>query len=274
MNGEYGHLSDENLLLFADGEMSSRRSAEAEAHLAACWECRARRKRLEETVADFVEIHHQALDPRLPPSAGPRALLKARLAESAAQSDRHSWLQQLPFVFARYKLAYLGVMFLVVVCGTVIGRRVLSQVGPASARLRFAAQPVPNRYLTPGVARPVSTTDVCMTEYSDDTRAVPTAIRQRVFQEYGMAGRRAKGYELDYLISPDLGGTDDIRNLWPEPASDAEWNMRAKDDLENRLHQMVCEGSINLSTAQRDLSTDWISAYKRYFRTDRPLKPL
>jgi hypothetical protein len=34
---------------------------------------------------------------------------------------------------------------------------------------------------------------------------------------------------------------------------------------------MVCGGQLDLSTAQRDISTDWIAAYKKYFHTDRPL---
>jgi hypothetical protein len=95
-----------------------------------------------------------------------------------------------------------------------------------------------------------------------------------VLQEYGVAGAQTQGYELDYLISPQLGGTDDIRNLWPEPELSTAWNADAKDALEGRLHQLVCQGKINLATAQRDLATDWISAYKQYFHTDRPIQPL
>jgi hypothetical protein len=44
-----------------------------------------------------------------------------------------------------------------------------------------------------------------------------------------------------------------------------------KDALEDRLHSMVCEGKLDLRTAQRDIATDWIAAYKKYFHTDRPL---
>ena len=44
-----------------------------------------------------------------------------------------------------------------------------------------------------------------------------------------------------------------------------------KDALEEHLHQMVCSGQLDLSTAQRDIATDWIAAYKKYFHTDRPL---
>jgi len=34
---------------------------------------------------------------------------------------------------------------------------------------------------------------------------------------------------------------------------------------------MVCDGQIDLTTAQKDISTDWIAAYKRYFHTEMPL---
>jgi hypothetical protein len=41
-----------------------------------------------------------------------------------------------------------------------------------------------------------------------------------------------------------------------------------KDDLEERLHEMVCTGQLDLTTAQRDIATEWIAASKKYFRTD------
>jgi len=44
-----------------------------------------------------------------------------------------------------------------------------------------------------------------------------------------------------------------------------------KDDLEEHLHEIVCDGELDLYTAQRDIATDWIAAYKKYFHTDRPL---
>jgi hypothetical protein len=33
---------------------------------------------------------------------------------------------------------------------------------------------------------------------------------------------------------------------------------------------MVCAGEMDLATAQRELSQDWIAAYKKYFHTDEP----
>lgn len=96
-------------------------------------------------------------------------------------------------------------------------------------------------------------------------------VRSAVFREYGLADARPEDYEVDYLISPALGGTASIGNLWPEPYSTV-WNAHVKDALEKRLHQMVCNGQIPLATAQHDISTDWIAAYKKYFGTDRPLQ--
>jgi hypothetical protein len=34
---------------------------------------------------------------------------------------------------------------------------------------------------------------------------------------------------------------------------------------------MVCDGSLDLTEAQRQIAADWIAAYKKYFHTDTPL---
>ncbi len=266
MSREYTHLSDEELVLLADGELSLRHAARVNAHLAACWDCRARLRQFEETIVDFVDLHHRTLDSRISPAAGPRAWLSARLAEASAVPRKYSWAEAWRRAFAEENLGYAAAAVLIVLASTIALDHLASR--PSSA-----LQPVPNRQLTPGAFRPVSTSEVCTETYSDDAEVVPAAVKQRVFREYGMAPK-SKNYELDYLISPQLGGTDDVRNLWPEPASASVWNARDKDALENRLHQLVCQNKIELSTAQRDLATDWISAYKKYFHTDRPIEPL
>ncbi len=80
-----GHLSDEDILLVLDGESSRRLARSAQAHLAACWECRSRMGTLEGTIEAFVSLHRRSLDPELPDPKGPTALLRARLAEAAAE---------------------------------------------------------------------------------------------------------------------------------------------------------------------------------------------
>jgi len=101
-------------------------------------------------------------------------------------------------------------------------------------------------------------------------QVVPADLRRRVFQVYGIANADPRAYEVDYLITPALGGADDIRNLWPQSYVSTVWNARVKDALEDRLRDLVCQGQLDLADAQRDISTDWIAAYKKYFQTNQP----
>lgn len=101
---------------------------------------------------------------------------------------------------------------------------------------------------------------------------MPVALQRAVFQEYGISGADPRAYEVDYLITPGLGGADDIHNLWPHSYSSTIWNARVKDALESRLRDMVCDGSLDLSAAQREIAENWIAAYKKYFHTEEPLE--
>ena len=101
---------------------------------------------------------------------------------------------------------------------------------------------------------------------------MPVSLQRKVFEEYGIPRAEPRAYEVDYLITPALGGADDIRNLWPQSNSSAVWNARVKDALEDRLHAMVCDGGLDLVAAQHDISSDWIAAYRKYFNTDEPLE--
>jgi hypothetical protein len=104
-------------------------------------------------------------------------------------------------------------------------------------------------------------------------KIVSAALRKKVFQEYGIEKAEPRAYEVDYLVTPALGGADDIRNLWPHSYSSTAWNARVKDALEDRLREMVCEGSLDLTQAQREMAANWIAAYKKYFHTDKPPGP-
>src|SRR5271156_1966645 len=97
------HLSDEDILLVADGEVSRGRAKQARAHLTACWSCRSRLAELEGTIADFVSLHRRTLDPQLPAANGSRALLKARLAEAASTTS--PWMRFLEWFPAHRAVA-------------------------------------------------------------------------------------------------------------------------------------------------------------------------
>lgn len=121
--------------------------------------------------------------------------------------------------------------------------------------------------LTPGAIHPVSMRDVCAAGEASNDPAVPVPLKQQVWREYGLSDVSARAYAMDYLVTPQLGGAADIRNLWPQPALDTVWNARAKDALEDHLHRLVCSGQLDLSTAQREISQNWVAAYKKYFST-------
>jgi Putative zinc-finger len=268
------HPSDQDLLLTADGELSARRAAQVRAHLVSCWDCRARMAELEKTIVDFARAHRQALDPHLPPIAGPRSLLRAQLIELADQTSPGSWRRLIGFNWGTQTAAYICVaFFLAALIGTFLfqystSREAESTVVPVARGL------VPDRSLTPGATRPVAIGEVCSMAHEDVIRDVPTSLRRKVFEEYGIVNARTDDYEIDYLIAPGLGGSEDIRNLWPQPYTSPIWNAHVKDVLEERLHQLVCSGRLDLATAQRDIATDWIAAYKKYFHTNRPLAAL
>jgi hypothetical protein len=100
---------------------------------------------------------------------------------------------------------------------------------------------------------------------------IPAKLQQLVFEQYGIDGASPDAFEVDYLITPDLGGASSERNLWPEPYHNTVWNARVKDELEVHLKNLVCSGKLDISTAQRDLAGNWVAAYKKYFRTNTPL---
>lgn len=257
------HISDGDLVRAADGELSSQRVAEVAAHLEACWDCRARMADIESTIRGFVRAHHAEFDGQLPPAAGPRALLRARLAELGSESRLRCWKSVVQLGLLR-----AAVVGLVAMAIGILWFRHASQ-RPASVLSDEVA--MPNRSLTPGATRRVTMSEVCSVPQEEVIGDVSVSLRQKVLQEYGIANARPGDYEIDYLIAPRLGGIEDIRNLWPEPYRASVWNARVKDALEERLHEMVCSGQLDLTTAQHDIATDWIAAYRKYFHTNRPL---
>jgi len=270
MPDEDFHLSDQELVLAADGELDVGRAAHVRAHLAACWDCRARMAKIEDTIADFARAYRQSHDSKIPPIEGPRALLKAQMAELAAASNVGSWMRFFQFTPLTRAAVCICLALFVAISGDLLVRHSRAR-GKNSAASAIEPGAIPDRNLTPGVARAVSIGDVCSMAHEEVVREVPASLRQEIFQEYGLQASRAGDYEIDYLIAPGLGGAEDIHNLWPQPYTSRAWNARVKDALEEHLHQLVCAGRVDLPTAQRDIARDWIAAYKKYFHTDRPL---
>ncbi len=130
---------------------------------------------------------------------------------------------------------------------------------------------LPDPKLTPGDVLAVTKSDVCTPGYSGKIRSVPQAVKEQAYKNYGITHHGTGEFEVDHLISLELGGSNSIKNLWPESYLTSPWNAHVKDRLENELHRLICNGQLDMATAQRDIATDWIAAYKKYFHTTLPL---
>lgn len=231
------HISDLKLLMDADGELTGSDGTEVRRHVAGCGLCRARQAELMQALGAAADEH---LNQELPPIDGARALLQSRLRPAPGQ---------------RYwALGALAAALLLL----------LFQWTPE--RLTESS---PRAELTPGAIRAVGRADVCAGD--TDRPAIAKAVAMDVFRKYGIHDPRPRAYEVDYLIPADLGGSEDPRNLWPQPYNAGTWNARVKDALEDRFRTMVCTGSLDLTTAQREIAADWIAAYKKHFQTPEPL---
>jgi hypothetical protein len=122
---------------------------------------------------------------------------------------------------------------------------------------------IPNDYKTPGkLYLPKPTVDeMCTVGYTKTVRDVPWSVKKKVFERYGIDPKNSSHYEVDHLISLQLGGSNDIENLWPQSYETKPWNARVKDKLENHLHREICQGRMDRSHAQAIITGDWIDTY-------------
>ncbi|HEU0120263.1 MAG TPA: zf-HC2 domain-containing protein [Bryobacteraceae bacterium] len=232
------HPSDHELLMESDGELEAVRAAAVRRHLDTCPSCRQRQSALANALATATNGYLQ--QPLPPPDAS-----RIRLAASFRPRRRERFLAVGALAAALALLLF----------------PLRSDRDPAA----------PRAALTPGAVRTVNLAAMCAAADEGDRPVITPALAQEVFRRYGIYDPRPRAYEVDYLIPPDLGGSNEVKNLWPQSYSDSVWNARVKDALEDRLRTMVCGGSLDLAVAQQELAADWVGAYKRHFHTAQPL---
>src|SRR5262249_20812366 len=114
----------------------------------------------------------------------------------------------------------------------------------ASAGVQRTSPPImPNQAKTPGDVLEVTARDICVPGYSKKVRDVPESVKRQVYAAYGITSHQPHEYEVDHLISLELGGSNSIKNLWPQSYKTQPYNATVKDKLENRLHKLVCDGA-------------------------------
>ena len=119
----------------------------------------------------------------------------------------------------------------------------------------------PNFLLSPGDVLTTDTSIICTVGYTKTVRDVPDSLKKQVYAEYGVTPV-PYAYEIDHVISLELGGSNDVRNLFPEPYN-ISLGARQKDVVENYLHKQVCQESMSIQEAQQLIVYNWTDVYAR-----------
>jgi hypothetical protein len=119
----------------------------------------------------------------------------------------------------------------------------------------------PNFAISPGDVMTTNTSLICTVGYTASIRNVPSSLKTRVYAAYNVTPV-PYAYEIDHIISLELGGSNDIKNLFPQPYN-LTFGARQKDVVENYLHRTVCNGSMSIEEAQRLIVYNWTDVYVR-----------
>jgi hypothetical protein len=156
-----------------------------------------------------------------------------------------------------------------------LGRTILLAKRTRAAGCRLAANPdrrcSPGAYYS-GLTKPV----ICAPMFrTGPIRNVPQAVKFKVEREYGLVAKLyGRTLEIDHIVSLELGGSNDMANLYPEEARFANGapGYHVKDKLENKLHDLVCSGAISLRLAQLQIARNWQELYRQVYGAD-PMAP-
>lgn len=166
--------------------------------------------------------------------------------------------------------------------GWVWGRNIhikTASTTPTSAEHIGPANLYPNPTMTPGLADTLDISDLTKryTEgcprgkksctYSQAHRNVPAGEHRKVYDEYNVPkeARNIKNGEVDHFYPLCAGGSNDIKNLWYQPA-DNDWNgknygFHEKDKLETYICVQIKAGKMEPKDAFNRMQKDWVKFY-------------
>src|SRR5262245_57259276 len=205
------HPADSTLILAIDHELSRVRRVALDEHLTACQECRSRFEAFQDAARNAARVCRDC-------DAGDPAAMKAlrrRLEKRMMEAEGH-WNRSVLFRCRKAagrvpRVARMGITVVLLVF-------VVKLLEPA---VHLAAPPIaqhtslPINHFTPGATSNVSVSDLCAGTLPAQPH-LPIAVRQAVLANYQMEQVASSEYELDLLITPELGGVADVRNIWPE----------------------------------------------------------
>jgi hypothetical protein len=141
---------------------------------------------------------------------------------------------------------------------------IIAAVASAADYRTHGGAKLPDQHATPGAVDPHRTAkQLCDPAFhTGAVRNVTRSEKTKAYATYGARQRANVCCEVDHLISLELGGSNDIENLWPQPYSPRP-GAHEKDVLENWMHRQVCSGAMTLDDAQRAIAEDWYAAYEK-----------
>src|SRR4051812_15113431 len=138
----------------------------------------------------------------------------------------------------------------------------------------------PDPDLTPGLADTLEVSDLtrkytdnCPSgksecTYSQDHRNVPKSVHTHVYDEYNVSQskRNIQHGEVDHFYPLCAGGSNDLKNLWYQPA-DVKWNgdqfgYHEKDKLEAYICAQIKAGRMDPHDAYTRMTNDWVKFYQ------------
>jgi uncharacterized protein YgiM (DUF1202 family) len=165
--------------------------------------------------------------------------------------------------------------------GWVWSRNLQVQTSGATANAQHVgpANLYPDHNMTPGLAATLSVDDLTKTytdkcpdakpscTYSQDHRNVPTSVHKKVYDEYDVPPERRniRDGEVDHFYPLCAGGSNDISNLWYQPAI-GDWNGKdfgyhTKDKLETYICVQIKARKLDPKEAFDRITKDWVEFY-------------
>jgi hypothetical protein len=126
---------------------------------------------------------------------------------------------------------------------------------------------LPDPGCTPGAIDPAVTqanisSTICKKGWTATVRAPEDqtrAFKKISLAAYGQSYSRLT--ELDHFLPLELGGSNSVSNLWPEPNDATATSVNnPKDGVEDSLNHAVCRHQVTLKAAQYAMATNWTTA--------------
>jgi hypothetical protein len=134
--------------------------------------------------------------------------------------------------------------------------------GTVPASCHVLSGPRPDPACTPGAIDPAVTqanigSTICASGYTAKVRPSSSAtnkLKAKMYVAYSIPNGTVS--ELDHDVPLELGGANDVANLWPEVGK----LPNPKDKVENDLHKAVCSGKVQVAAAQQAIAANWMTA--------------